>query len=61
MCSGLPTHLPKTTDVVNGWHSFTYLQQNAIPAYLMAVVVGALEKAAIGPRSSVWFITTDFL
>lgn len=38
----------------DGWLSYSYSQRVPIPAYLIAIVVGRLEKAAVGPRSSVW-------
>jgi leukotriene-A4 hydrolase len=38
----------------DGWLSYAYSQKVPIPAYLIAIVVGRLEKAAVGPRSSVW-------
>jgi leukotriene-A4 hydrolase len=38
----------------DGSLTWTYIQKVPIPAYLIAVVAGALKKATVGPRSSVW-------
>lgn len=39
-----------------GWGGggFRFVQQQAIPAYLLALAVGRLEGREIGPRSTVW-------
>jgi len=52
-CSGVPVGNNPTIED-DGRLSYSYKQTNPIPAYLIAVVAGALVKGAIGPRSSVW-------
>lgn len=50
-CSGHQIGEPKK----NGkWISYEFEQKVPIPSYLIALTCGALEKAKIGPRSSVW-------
>jgi leukotriene-A4 hydrolase len=55
VCSGLSTtgNVPLISD---GGQSLTYswLQSNAIPTYLITIACGALHRAPVGPRSSVW-------
>jgi len=38
----------------DGWLTYEYKQTVPIPAYLIAIVCGALARGKIGPRSSVW-------
>jgi len=54
-CSGIPVSEPKKT-TKNGINYITYHfeQKIKIPAYLIALTCGALERAKIGPRSYVW-------
>eukprot|EP01120_Amphizonella_sp_Union-15-10_P007859 TRINITY_DN270_c0_g1_i1.p1 TRINITY_DN270_c0_g1~~TRINITY_DN270_c0_g1_i1.p1 ORF type:complete len:617 (-),score=117.27 TRINITY_DN270_c0_g1_i1:104-1954(-) len=52
-CSGTPVREEAQSED-DGWLTWEYNQVIPIPSYLIAVVVGALEKAKIGPRSSVW-------
>eukprot|EP00455_Lapot_gusevi_P027779 TRINITY_DN294_c0_g1_i3.p1 TRINITY_DN294_c0_g1~~TRINITY_DN294_c0_g1_i3.p1 ORF type:complete len:644 (+),score=207.19 TRINITY_DN294_c0_g1_i3:72-1934(+) len=51
-CAGLCVGEPE--EVSGGFRRFNYRQPVPIPAYLITIVAGRLEKAAIGPRSSVW-------
>ena len=37
-----------------GMSDFSFIQDNAISSYLIALAVGQLESRKIGPRSSVW-------
>lgn len=56
-CSGtFRTDLPAnpTVDEANKTMTYHYDQKLPIPTYLIAIVAGALKKASIGPRSSVW-------
>jgi len=50
VCSGILINTETNDDYV----SYSYSQTNPIPSYLIAIVVGKLEKGAIGPRSSVY-------
>ena len=54
-CSGtFRTDIENPTKESNGDLTYHYDQKLPIPTYLIAIVAGALQKAAIGPRSSVW-------
>lgn len=53
-CSGTFREGENPTKEANGDLTYHYVQKLPIPTYLIAVVAGALKKAAIGPRSSVW-------
>jgi len=50
-CSGTPVGTPHEA---HGKIIYEYKQVNPIPAYLIAIVCGALVKGQVGPRSSVW-------
>lgn len=53
VCSGIPVNegpIMEDDDYV----SYSYQQPNPIPCYLIALVVGKLEKGKVGPRSSVY-------
>jgi hypothetical protein len=52
-CSGTPVQSNPTFEE-DGSLTWTYIQKVPIPAYLIAVVAGALKKASVGPRSTVW-------
>lgn len=51
-CSGTLIGEPKVEE--DGQLTYQYKQDNPIPAYLIAIVCGALVKSKVGPRSSVW-------
>jgi len=51
-CSGAQKAGPVIED--DGRLSYEFTQVNPIPAYLIAIVCGALKRAPIGPRSHVW-------
>jgi len=53
-CSGTLREGENPTKEANGDLTYHYVQKLPIPTYLIAIVAGALKKAAIGPRSSVW-------
>lgn len=49
-----PNHPALGVDSEASWHAFSFLQPRPIPIYLLALVVGNLACAEIGPRSRVW-------
>lgn len=51
VCSGIPA---ESVIDAGGYNFFSYNQPNPIPSYLIALVVGNLKKAKIGPRSSIY-------
>lgn len=53
-CSGTFREGENPTKEANGDLTYHYVQKLPIPTYLIAIVAGALKKASIGPRSSVW-------
>jgi leukotriene-A4 hydrolase len=53
-CSATLREGENPTKESNGDLTYHYVQKLAIPTYLIAIVAGALKKATIGPRSSVW-------
>jgi leukotriene-A4 hydrolase len=53
-CSGTFKEGENPTKESNGDLTYHYVQKLPIPTYLIAIVAGALKKASIGPRSSVW-------
>ncbi|ETW06771.1 leukotriene A-4 hydrolase/aminopeptidase [Aphanomyces invadans] len=53
LMSAVATADPLSNDTA-ATKTFTYHQAIAIPSYLIAIVIGALESREIGPRSRVW-------
>lgn len=52
-CSGIPVHQQPILED-DGCVSYSFEQKNPIPTYLIALVVGKLQKGKVGPRSSVY-------
>lgn len=45
---------PAGTPVAGGKRAFSFVMDNPVPPYLIAIAVGDLKFKAIGPRSGVW-------
>lgn len=56
VCSGNPVGQSCDQRVVeaDGYTSYSFVQPNSVPTYLIALVVGKLESGPIGPRSTVY-------
>mmetsp|Transcript_16064 Transcript_16064/g.27698 ORF Transcript_16064/g.27698 Transcript_16064/m.27698 type:complete len:619 (-) Transcript_16064:380-2236(-) len=54
VCSGIAQSDPPYVFEADGSLTFSYAQPQPIPAYLVSIGIGNLQKAAIGPRSSIW-------